>query len=125
MSTDKPKNSHYWPERSLEFNFTEWQTLYQDDPVAFERKRKEWVESTIASAPDEYQRRLKGLMFKVDVARDRSKSPVQSCLEISKMMWNSATDLRTFLDELQLLLSEPTKKENESTETAQIYKFGQ
>jgi len=108
-----------------EFDFQEWKTLYQNDPEAFESKRQQWIDSLIDSAPEEYQRRLKGLMFQVETTRQRSKNPVQSCMNISKMMWTSTADLRCFLEELACQLKNPKALAEREKRSADILDFCQ
>ena len=75
-------------------DFDEWMALYQNDPEAFEHRREALIQQTISNAPQEHQRRLNGLQFQVDMERRRSDSPLQSCMQISSMMWERFDDLR-------------------------------
>ncbi|MDH5433757.1 MAG: DUF3135 domain-containing protein [Gammaproteobacteria bacterium] len=84
-----------------EFNFDEWKELYEKDAEAFEALRKQWIDDFISSAPEKYQHRLKGVMFKVDAIRQCSKTPLQSCIKISEMMHNSLADLCYFSNDLK------------------------
>ena len=106
-----------------DFDFTEWKNLYQEDPEAFENKRQLWIDSLISSAPQEYHQRLNGLMFQINAKRDRSSNPIQACMDISKMMWTSTADLRTFLEELACLLQNQKALDEREKRTADILDF--
>lgn len=82
-------------------DFDEWMALYQSDPEAFEHRREALIQKTINNAPEEHQRRLNGLQFQVDMERRRSDSPLQSCMQISSMMWERFDDLRAKLNQFQ------------------------
>lgn len=70
-------------------SFDELARIAKDDPAKYEEIREQLVNDLIASAPDESQRRLRGLQFQVDMERRRSKTPMASCIAISKMMHDS------------------------------------
>ncbi len=80
------------------FDFDEWMLLHARDPQAFERRRREWVEQIIESAPVEHRRRLRGLMFQVDMERRRAANPMDSCMRISALMWDKFGDLKSHLN---------------------------
>ncbi len=86
---------------NADINFDEWVELYKRDPAAFEHRREALIQQTINSAPEEHQRRLNGLQFQVDMERRRSESPLQSCMQISSMMWEKFDDLRANLNQFQ------------------------
>ena len=54
--------------------------------MTFEVRRKEIVEELINRFRQEHQRSLKGLQFKIDMVRRKSKNPVLSCIRLSNMM---------------------------------------
>lgn len=70
-----------------DFDFDEWANLAQADPDAFERRRREAIDSLIVSAPEHLQPRLQGLQFQVEMERRRSRTPYASCVRVSRMMW--------------------------------------
>ena len=107
-----------------EFDFSAWKALYENDPLAFEKQRQHVIDEFIQSAPEEYQHRLNGLMFRVNTVRDRSSNPMHACLEISKLMWNSVADLKLFLEDLGYTIhnNESVKKHRKSS--AVILQFG-
>lgn len=78
-------------------SFDELLSLAQQDPNKLESLRKELVASTINSAPDDMQERLKGLQFTIDMEVRRSKNPMSSCMKLSELMHESFGKLRTAL----------------------------
>ena len=68
------------------FDFDEWKTLAKHDPNKFEQRRRERIERVILARPDHRQRRLRGLQFRIDMERRRSKSALGACIRISRMM---------------------------------------
>lgn len=79
-------------------NFEHMLDLAQNDPEALERLRLDMVRDAINSAPESDRQRLHGLQFQIDGQRLVSKTPMQACIEISKMMHQSLHQLKTFLD---------------------------
>jgi hypothetical protein len=83
-----------------DYAFEDWRRLHETDPVAFEARRKEALESVIESAPACLQPRLRGLQFRVDMERARAGSDLAACLKAQSMMWDSLHKLRDALAEL-------------------------
>jgi len=106
-----------------EFNFNEWLTLHKSDPVAFEEKRELWINAVINSAPEKYQRRLNGLMFKVNAIRRQEKNPLQTCIKMSDMMLDSLSDLGFFLGDLSYTLQGGHSDISSQKSTAKILEF--
>jgi len=106
-----------------DFDFIKWKELHENDPEAFEQKRKNLLESTIDSAPQEYQQRLKGIMFQVDAARNKSNNPLQSCIAISDMMHKTLSDLHYFLNDLNFTLANQDVTQESEKTTASILEF--
>lgn len=78
------------------FEFESWMALAQADPPEFERRRQHAVERIIESART--PTRLRGLQFRIDMERRRSRTPYKSCLRLYEMMWDSFTDLDDMLN---------------------------
>jgi hypothetical protein len=101
----------------------EFDELLKLSKEELEDLRKEYVEEVINSASTEDQKRkLRGLQFKIDMEREKSKNPMDACIKISKMMHDSFLELRDKLKELQennlyikngKLVEVPTLKEEE------------
>lgn len=80
-------------------NFDELMHLASHDPEKLESLRKTWISNTINSAPKHNQRRLRGLQFQIDAARELSHNPISSCLRISSMMHEQFSKLRQALNQ--------------------------
>ncbi|GBO86259.1 DUF3135 domain-containing protein [Marinobacter salsuginis] len=74
--------------------FDELIALYTNDPEAFEHLRHALIEMEISDAPPQFQRRLRGLQFQVECAKETSKTPLASCIKLQSMMLASAKELR-------------------------------
>ena len=86
-------------------SFDELMRLASQEPDRLEGLRKNWVDEVITSAPEPYQRRLRGLQFQIDMERERASNPISSCIRISQMMHEGLANLRIALN----------KPENENT----------
>lgn len=71
--------------------------LANDNPEQLENWRKKQVETLISEAPEEYQRRLRGLQFQIDCERQKHSSPMGTCVAISRMMYESMDKLNQAL----------------------------
>jgi len=78
--------------------FDEMVRLAKEDPETLERIRLKLIEETIAEAPDNCHRRLRGLQFQIDMERRRAGNPMGACLRISKMMHDSLYTMRQTLN---------------------------
>ena len=78
-------------------SFDELKKLAEKDPKEFEALRKELCEKTIESSASSMQKRLRGLQFQIDMERRRAKTPMASCIKISKMMHDSLHELQNIL----------------------------
>ena len=73
-----------------QFDFENWRKLAEKDPAAFEEKRLEMLNNLIESTPNaERRQRMRGLQWRIDMERKRSKNPMDSTLRIYRMMWDS------------------------------------
>jgi hypothetical protein len=80
-------------------DFDQLVKLAQEDPEALEALRKNLCEALIQQAPESYQRRLRGLQFKIDMERRRAKTPMAACIKLSSLMQDSFYKLRAALNE--------------------------
>lgn len=94
------------------FDFKEWADLYQVDPAAFEQRREAVLEGYVASVDPEHRLALEQTLFKIRMIRQRSKSPLQSAMESSKLMWESFGKLREQVQKLEQELSPAPFKQN-------------
>jgi hypothetical protein len=75
--------------------------LAKRDPEELERLRVQQINQLIESAPEHLKARLKGLQFQIDCKRRlHNKSPLGSCIEISRMMMDSLLSLNESLQSL-------------------------
>ena len=97
--------------------------LAKNDPAALDRIRKEASETIINGARQDIQQRLRGLQFQIDMEIRRSKSPLDGCIRISRMMHDSLSHFRQTIQ--QCLGEEPVLSElkEEKPEPAQILRF--
>jgi hypothetical protein len=70
-------------------DFDEMLALAKTDPVSFEAKREEYIESFLSNLPADKQTRLRGLQWQIDQTRQLARTPMASCIAISNMMWDS------------------------------------
>lgn len=82
------------------FDFDEWKDLAASDPQAFESRRREIIERRIRRAPEQLQRRLRGLQWKIDIVRQRYKDPRVSSAKLFEMMWEQVYGRDGFLQAL-------------------------
>ncbi len=80
-------------------DFDEWAALARTDPEAFEQRRRDAIESYIATVPEEYRQRLRGVQFRVDMERARASNPLSATIRISNMMWSAFGELRDALNQ--------------------------
>lgn len=81
--------------------FEELVKLAKNNPEELERLRQKACDELIEQAPVEYQRKLRGLQFKIDMERRRARTPMAACLKISEMMHDSFGRLRKALNDVQ------------------------
>jgi hypothetical protein len=84
------------------FNFDELAELAKNDPAAFERRRKEMIDGLFASIEarnddPQFLQRLRGLQFRIDMERERSRTSMRALLRIYSMMWDSFIELNALL----------------------------
>ncbi len=79
-------------------SFDEMVRLAKNDPETLERIRLKLIEETIAEAPENCHRRLRGLQFQIDMERRRASNPMSACVRISKMMHDSLYTMRQTLN---------------------------
>lgn len=94
------------------FDFKEWADLYQVDPAAFEQRREAVLEGYVASVDPEHRHSLEQTLFRIRMIRQRAKSPLQSAMESSKLMWESFGKLREQVQKLEQELNPAPLKQN-------------
>jgi hypothetical protein len=73
--------------------------LARHDPERLEAVRQKAVEAPIRRSPNE-ERMLRGLQFRIDMTRRRSRTALKACLMISGMMWDSVGRLNAVMQAL-------------------------
>ena len=74
------------------FDLSDYELLSRvarDDPSAFEALRSEMISDFLDGVPEECQRRLRGLQFRVDCLRRLKGTPLARLLKIQALMWDS------------------------------------
>ena len=74
--------------------------LADNDPDGLERLRRLYCDRLINSAPDRYRNRLKGLQFQIDMIKRKSKNPLHSCVQISRMMMDNCYNMQQAIREM-------------------------
>lgn len=85
------------------FDFERWAALARSDPQGFEAERAAVLEAAIRRAPEERQRRLRGLQWRIDQVRRTTRNPLVACQRIHGMMWESVVRDGGLLDHLHRL----------------------
>ncbi len=85
------------------FAFDKWASLARHDPHGFETARRQVLQSLIESAPLTQRRRLEGLQWQIDRERERSDTPMASCIKISSLMWDKVLGEGGLVDNLEQL----------------------
>ena len=80
-------------------------------PEKLEELRTNHIEQLIQQAPVSMHRRLRGLQFQIDCTRQRHRSALGSCIEVSNMMRDSVNRLKD-------ALNEPVKQNQKDSETS-------
>ncbi len=93
----------------IEFEFDDWSNLYKTDPQAFEQRRGAALETFIQEAPEHTRLRLQQTLFRIEMARKTAKSPLQSAISASKLMWESYGKLR---DHVEAIAKDVTAQQN-------------
>ena len=70
------------------FDFDRWAALARERPEEFERLRETAITELIDSAPESLRQRLRGAQWQIDVVRQRARTPIAACLQLSDMMWD-------------------------------------
>jgi hypothetical protein len=79
------------------FDFDEWALLARTAPDEFERRRRALIEIHILKSGN--VRRMRGLQWRIDLEMSRARNPVDACVRLSKMMWDSFMELNLALND--------------------------
>ena len=103
---------------SLDFEL--WSRIAREHPNRFEEMRRAAIEEAISKAPREQQRRLRGLQWRIDPERRLAKSPLGSCIRISRMMWESISAPGGLLDSLKQIESPGSREQPPAPAMAEV-----
>lgn len=67
------------------FDFDEWAGLARDNPELFEARRQAVIEGFIQKAAPAHRARLRGLQFRIDMERRRSRTPMGACIRLYQL----------------------------------------
>jgi len=93
----------------FKFDFSEWSELANSDPEAFELRRQQAIEQAILAMPDNKQKRIRGLQWRIDQERRMAKSPMAACIKLSNMMWEQVLGDNGLLNSLKNIEKEPAQ----------------
>jgi len=86
------------------FDFDTWMQLFEENPEAFEAKRQREIDHFMSGLSDQSRERMGKLQWRIDKERERSSSPMESCLRVHNLMWDSVYGERGLLYALELLI---------------------
>ena len=95
------------------FDFDTWMQLFKENPEAFEAKRQVEIDQFMSGLSEKSRERMGRLQWRIDKECERSSSPMESCLRVHNLMWNSVYGERGLLYALELLI--------ETCETQEIH----
>lgn len=82
-------------------DFDTLMSMHQKDPEAFEQYRLNLLERAIAAAPPEFRPMGQHLVYRMNVARENTATPLEAALAASKLMGESFAQLQTALEHAQ------------------------
>ncbi|MBL1294445.1 MAG: DUF3135 domain-containing protein [Thiotrichales bacterium] len=104
------------------FDFDTWMQLFEEDPAAFEAKRQGEIDQFMSGLSDKSRDRMGKLQWRINKERERSSSPMESCLRVHNMMWDSVYGERGLLYGLELLIETCETREIRQP-TGQVLEF--
>ena len=89
-------------QNTIDFDFDQWMSLAEQDPEAFEKKRRNLIQATINEAPEKMHQRLNGLQWRIDTEIKLATNPLDGCLKVYRMMMDSVYKPGGLLDALTM-----------------------
>jgi len=89
-----------------DFDFENWSELHNSDPAEFERKREAALQEFIEKANPDSRLMLEQTLFTLQMHKQKAKSPLQSAIFASNLMWESFGKLRTSMEEARSAFEE-------------------
>ena len=74
-------------------DFDYWMELHKTNPERFNQEREEMAKNFISSVPLNNQFALTGLQVKINRVVRTSGTPINACITISHLMWDSFNEL--------------------------------
>jgi hypothetical protein len=87
---------------TIEFDFDQWMKLAEQDPEAFEKKRRDITQATIKQAPMKMHQRLNGMQWRIDNEIKLAANPMDGCLKVYRMMMDSVYEPGGLLEALTM-----------------------
>lgn len=79
-------------------SFDEMRLMALEQPQALENLRMLLIAELIQNAPASRRRRLEGLVFVIEAERRKARNPMQACIRLSQMMFDSLVELNATLE---------------------------
>ncbi len=88
-----------------QMDFDKWLELAMNDPEGFESARTVAIQGFLESIPNNSRQRLTGLQWRIDMIRQRSKTPMAACQAIYSMMWDQLAGDEGMIESLKSFAS--------------------
>lgn len=119
-----------WKDKALEKSrmsfdlpdFDYLKKLAEEDPEELDFLCHFYSRQIIDNAPANYQNRLNGLLFQIEVSRSQSSNSLHSCINLSKMMLDAFDHLSTVLNQIDDIENSSVKK-NKALKNAKLLQF--
>lgn len=101
-------------------DFDSWMQLAVRDPKAFEQERKACIDAYISDVSiKSHRQRLECLQWKIERQRDLSANPIDSCVRLNGMMWDTFAGERG----LTTVINEIVNKQSIKLPSAEVVAF--
>ncbi len=110
------------PMRAVLPDFETWASLAKEDPARFEALRLEMIDDFITQVPESKRLHLRRIQWRIDQVRERAGTPLAACVALSRMMWDSFSDLRESYQDL-LEKRQPARIRRSQSPGAKILAF--
>ena len=106
----------------MDFSFDECMKLAIEDPEAFENYRLEVLKKIMDRARPECQQRMKGIQFRVDMEKRKSRTPMATCIKLNEMMLDFLYDelessVNRFLSKQKSIIAKMSKVDDKKSAT--------
>ena len=87
-------------------DFDTWAQLYIDDPVLFEIKKKELIDSVIMSAPVELRNKLRMLQIECNAITKLHSDPLEAAEKLTQLSVEKLKELKLPMTQLRAILED-------------------